>query len=128
MLATLPRELAPGTLDQFELDLLEKIREYALSGVVIDLSSVELMDLTEFAKLKRIVQMTKMLGPKTVVVGLRPGVVAGLVALGADAGGLTTALNMELGLEVLRAQTSSVASAQATELPEVLRQALLGTG
>jgi len=128
VLATLPRELPPGTLEQFELDLLEKVRESALSGVVIDLSALELMDLTEFAKLKRIVQMTQMLGPKIVVVGLRPGVVAGLVALGADAAGLTTALNMELGLEVLRAQLSDEALAEAAELPEVLRQALLGTG
>jgi|SRR6187399_1454194 len=128
VLATLPHELAPGTLDQFELDLLAKVREHGLTGVVIDLSALELMDLTEFAKLKRIVQMTQMLGPKIVVVGLRPGVVAGLVALGADATGLTTALNMELGLEVLRAQASGVALSEAAELPEVLRQALLGTG
>ena len=128
VLATLPRELTPGTLEQFELDLLEKVRETALSGVVIDLSALELMDLTEFAKLKRIVQMTQMLGPKIVVVGLRPGVVAGLVALGADAAGLTTALNMELGLEVLRARVSDEALAEAAELPEVLRQALLGPG
>src|SRR5688572_78221 len=128
VLATLPHELAPGTLEQFELDLLAKVRENTVSGVVIGLGAVELMDLTEFAKLKRIVQMTQMLGPKTVVVGLRPGVVAGLVALGADASGLTTALNVELGLEAVRDPTLGVASAEAAQLPEVLRQALLGTG
>jgi rsbT antagonist protein RsbS len=128
VLATLPQELAPGTLEQFELDLLTKVRENTVSGVVIGLGALELMDLTEFAKLKRIVQMTQMLGPKVVVVGLRPGVVAGLVALGADARGLTTALNVELGLEAVRDRASGVASAEVAQLPEMLRQALLGTG
>lgn len=128
LLATLPHELTPGTLEQFELDLLAKVRENMVSGVVIGLGALELMDLTEFAKLKRIVQMTQMLGPKTVVVGLRPGVVAGLVALGADARGLTTALNVELGLEAVRDPASNVASAELAQLPEELRQALLGAG
>jgi len=139
-LGTLPRELVPGTLEQFELDLLAKVRQSELVGVVIDLSALELMDLTEFRKLRRVLSMTQMLGPTTIVVGLRPGVVAGLVALGADATGMRTALNVELGLEALLSQAplrqarhrqapaagGSANSEDAAVLPEVLRQALRG--
>ena len=139
-MGTLPRELVPGTLEQFELDLLAKVRQSELVGVVIDLSALELMDLTEFGKLRRILGMTQMLGPKTILVGLRPGVVAGLVALGADAAGIRTALNVELGLEALLTQAQlsqallrraphagpSADSEEAAVLPEVLRQALRG--
>jgi len=133
LLGTLPRELVPGTLEQFELDLLAKVRQSALAGVVIDLSALELMDLTEFGKLRRILRMTEMLGPKTVLVGLRPGVVAGLVALGADAAGLRTALNVELGLETMLQsalgspqRSAPAAPDEAAFLPDVLRQALAG--
>jgi rsbT antagonist protein RsbS len=126
LLGTLPRELVPGTLDQFELDLLAKVRQSELTGVVIDLSALELMDLTEFRRLRQILSMTAMLGRRCIVVGLRPGVVAGLVALGADATGMRTALNVELGLETLlrEAPRATASGDEAVALPEELRQAL----
>ena len=127
LLGTLPRELVPGTLFQFELDLLEKVSHCRLLGVVIDLSAVELMDLTEFRKLRRIIDMTAMLGPRAVAVGWRPGVVAGLIALGADATGLATALNVELGLDTLLGRQTAT-NPDTAALPDVLRQALAGAG
>jgi len=126
VLATLPAELAPGLLVQFELDLLAKIRESELRGVVIDLSSLELMDLTDFRKLSRIAKMTEVLGARAILVGLRPGVVAGLVALGASAEGLDTALNVELGLERLVEQRAAQDAAAEVELPIALKRALAG--
>lgn len=127
LLGTLPRELVPGTLDQFELDLLAKVRQSEVTGVVIDLSALELMDLTEFRRLRQILSTTTMLGRRCIVVGLRPGVVAGLVALGADAAGMQTALNVELGLEALLRDTPRATASgwdEAIALPEELRQAL----
>ena len=65
---------------------------------------------------------------------------AGLVALGADAAGLRTALNVELGLEALlrdapgassgpgQGSDSGSGSDEAVVLPAALRQALRGAG
>lgn len=128
ILATLQGDLQPGFLDQFKQDLLARIRQAEARGIVIDLSALDLMDLTEFEALKRLAAMADVLGARTVVVGLRPGVVAGLVALGADASGLKLALNVELGLGALKEMGHALASHEREALPEALARALEEAG
>jgi rsbT antagonist protein RsbS len=49
--------------------------------------------------------MVKMLGSPTVITGLSPGVVASIIDLNSDINDLTTAMNLEDGLEILTQST-----------------------
>jgi len=56
------------------------------------------IDLDEFTALRKLVQTVEWLGVRSVVAGLRPGIVAYLVSAGAPTGALRTSLNLEQAL------------------------------
>jgi rsbT antagonist protein RsbS len=70
--------------------------------VAIDLSSVDVLDATDFAFIKRTIDMAALLGARVVLVGIRPGVAASLVELPVELGGLQTALSVEEATRWLR--------------------------
>ena len=72
-------------------------------GVLIDISSVEIVDSFIGRMLGNIASMSRILDAETVVVGMRPSVAITLVDLGLSLPGVRTALNVEKGMEVLRA-------------------------
>ena len=84
-------------------DLTEKIADTQAQGVLIDISSLEMVDSFIGRMLGNIAGMSKVLGADTVVVGMQPSVAITLVELGLSLKGVRTALNVERGMELLRA-------------------------
>ncbi len=84
-------------------DLTEKIVAHRAEGVLIDISSLEMVDSFIGRMLGNIAGMSKILGAETVVVGMQPSVAITLVELGLSLKGVRTALNVERGMEMLRA-------------------------
>ncbi len=76
--------LTPELWQQLRQDLLEKLHTSKASGVIIDLSGVEIIDLTDFTELRNLIDMVAMMGAKTVISGLKPGVISALVDLDAN--------------------------------------------
>jgi anti-anti-sigma regulatory factor len=66
----------------------------------MDATPLELIDATDFDRLRRVIETARLMGVKTIVVGLKPGVAAGLVELDANIDGLVTTLNMEKALQI----------------------------
>lgn len=83
-------------------DLTSKIAEVDAKGVLIDISSLEIVDSFIGRTLANIVSMAKVLDAETVVVGMQPAVAITLVELGMSLPGIRTALNMETGMQFLR--------------------------
>ncbi len=83
-------------------DLTRTIARTGARGVLIDISSLEMVDSFIGRMLANIASMSKILDANTVVVGMRPAVAITLVELGLSLHGVATALNVEKGMAVLR--------------------------
>ena len=86
---------------QLQDDLTGRIASTGARGVLIDISSLEMVDSFIGRMLGNIAAMSRVLDAETVVVGMRPAVAITLVELGMSLPGVRTALNVEKGMELL---------------------------
>ncbi|HLE00959.1 MAG TPA: STAS domain-containing protein [Bdellovibrionota bacterium] len=84
-------------------DLTSKIVQAGAKGVLIDISSLEVVDSFMGRMLANISEMTRVLDANTVVVGMRPAVAITLVELGLSLPGVQTALSVDKGMALLNA-------------------------
>ena len=84
-------------------DLTQHIVKHRAHGVLIDISSLEIVDSFIGRMIGNIAGMARMLDAETVLVGMKPAVAITLVELGMSLPGVCTALNVEKGMAVLHA-------------------------
>lgn len=82
-------------------DLTGRIVKERAHGVLIDISSLEIVDSFIGRMIGNIASMARVLDAETVVVGMRPAVAITLVELGLSLPGVRTALNVDKGVEML---------------------------
>jgi rsbT antagonist protein RsbS len=88
---------------QLQDDLTARIAATGAHGVLIDISSLEMVDSFIGRMIGNIAGMSRILDAQTVVVGMRPAVAITLVELGMSLVGVRTALDVEKGMEMLTA-------------------------
>ena len=98
IVVTLQDAADAGTLTAASQALMEELEQRRAEGVVFEVSGCDVIDLDEFTALRKLVQTVEWLGVRSVVAGLRPGIVAYLASAGAPTGALRTSLNLEQAL------------------------------
>ena len=91
---------------QLQDDLTAAIQRHEARGVLIDISALEVVDSFIGRMISDISGMGRILGARTILVGMRPAVAITLVELGLSLPGVETALTVERGMARLRADAS----------------------
>ena len=82
-------------------DLSAQIDKTGASGVLIDISALEIVDSFMGRMLDNIAAVSRILDAETVVVGMRPAVAITLVELGLSLSGVRTALDVDRGMALI---------------------------
>ena len=103
LLVTIQIDLQDQVALQLQDDLSAQIERTGASGVLIDISALEIVDSFVGRMLASISGIASVLDATTVVVGMQPAVAITLVELGLSLEGVRTALNVERGMQLLAA-------------------------
>jgi rsbT antagonist protein RsbS len=104
LIVSVPGSMADAEFMDLRDELASTLRRYRSTGVIVDVTMLDVIDSFAARTLRGIAQMVKMLGAECVVVGIQPEVAFSMVELGLTLEQTTTALDLEDGLDVLRVQ------------------------
>ena len=102
LLVTIQVDMQDQTALALQDDLAVKVAATGATGVLIDISALEMVDSFIGRVLGNISAMARILDARTVVVGMQPAVAITLVELGLSLEGVHTALDVERGMALLR--------------------------
>jgi rsbT antagonist protein RsbS len=105
LLVTIQVDMHDRLVTALQEDLTSQIAASGAHGVLIDISSLDMVDSFIGRMIGTIAGMSRVLDAETVVVGMRPAVAITLVELGLSLPGVRTALDVEKGMVLLRAAT-----------------------
>ena len=86
---------------QLQTQILDEIHRTGAKGVLIDISTLEMVDSFIGRVLSGMASMAAIMDAAVVIVGMQPAVAITLVELGLEMPGVDAALNMERGMEML---------------------------
>jgi rsbT antagonist protein RsbS len=102
LLVTIQVDMHDRLAETLQADLSARVVKDGARGVLIDISSLEVVDSFIGRMLARIASISRILDAETVVVGMQPAVAITLVELGMSLEGVRTALNVDKGMEILQ--------------------------
>jgi rsbT antagonist protein RsbS len=101
LLVTIQVDMHDRLAMQLQDELTARISETGARGVLIDISSLDIVDSFIGRMIANIASMARVLDAQTVVVGMQPAVAITLVELGLTLPGVRTALNVDRGMALL---------------------------
>jgi rsbT antagonist protein RsbS len=102
LLVTIQVDMHDQLAMQLQDDLTARIVAVKARGVLIDISSLEIVDSFIGRMISNIAGMARVLDAETVVTGMQPAVAITLVELGLSLDGVRTALNVDKGMVLLQ--------------------------
>jgi len=112
LIASVQGSMTDADMMQLREELASGVRRYRSTGVLVDVTLLDVMDSFAVRTLRGIAQMVKLLGAQCVIVGIQPEVAFSMVQLGLTLEGTMTALDLEDGLDVLQSLTNGEITSQ----------------
>jgi rsbT antagonist protein RsbS len=101
------------SVSHLQQELLQQVCDGGATGVILDVTAVDLVDSFMARSLSEAATAVHLLGAQLVIVGIQPVVAMTLVEMGLTIPNAISALNLEKGLELLRATNASSANGGA---------------
>ncbi len=101
LIASIQSALSDSDLAQLRDRLVAQVGKLRATGVIIDLTALDIMDSFATRTLRDTAHMIRLRGAETVIVGMQPEVAFTMVELGLSLRGIATALDLEEGLVYL---------------------------
>ena len=109
LIATVQAALTDADLLHLRAALFQQVVRCRSRGVIVDVTSLDVMDSFASRTLREIAQMIHLRGAETVIVGIQPEVAFAMVQLGIELEDVATALDLEEGLAHLKEKPESPA-------------------
>jgi rsbT antagonist protein RsbS len=107
LLVTIQVDLYDRLALNLESYLVQMVSKTGARGVLIDISALSIVDSFMGRIIGNIGNMSKIMDAETVVVGMQPAVAITLIELGLELHGVSTALNVERGMALLKQKMRS---------------------
>jgi rsbT antagonist protein RsbS len=114
LLVTIQVDMHDQLAMSLQEDLTDRITRSGSTGVLIDISALQIVDSFIGRMIANISAMARIMDADTVLVGMQPAVAITLVELGLALPGVSTALNVERGMRLLERTHSARNGAHAT--------------
>ncbi|MFB3738696.1 MAG: STAS domain-containing protein [Candidatus Velamenicoccus archaeovorus] len=107
LIASVQSALTDADLTQLRDELTELVGRHRSTGVVVDVTVLDVMDSFAARMIRTIAHTIRLRGAQTVIVGIQPDVAFSMVQLGLSLEGVATALDLEDGLALLAGATEA---------------------
>ncbi len=104
LIASVQSAVSDSDMIQLQDELPKMVKKTRATGVVVDVTALDVMDSFASRSMRAIAHMAKLCGAETVIVGIQPEVAFAMVQLGLTLHGIATALDLDEGLAFLDQQ------------------------
>lgn len=101
LLLTVPPEPDDRTIAALQEGVLQAMAEHEARGLILDISTVEILDSYFARTIAETVQLVSLMGGRTIIAGMRAPVAITSTQLGLSLGDAATALNVDAALDQL---------------------------
>jgi rsbT antagonist protein RsbS len=106
LIASIQSAVSDSDMIQLQDELPTTVKKTRATGVVIDVTALDVMDSFASRSLRAIAHTVKLCGAHMVIVGIQPDVAFAMVQLGMTLPDIETALDLDEGLAFLNLQTA----------------------
>ena len=101
LMVTVPPDPDDSTVSALQMEVLAAMERYESSGLVLDISTVEILDSFFARTITETADMVKLMGGRTVIAGMQPSVAIAITQLGLTMGSPLTALDVDRALDMM---------------------------
>lgn len=101
LMVTMPADPDDATISALQEKILQAMERHGAKGLVLDIGAVETLDSFFARTVAETAQMVTLMGGRTIIAGMHPGVAITATQLGLTLGSALTALDVDSALDTL---------------------------
>lgn len=100
LLVTVPDDPGDDTIEELQTKVLSAMEKYSSKGLILDISSVNVLDSFFARTISETTQMVSLMGGQTVIAGMQPSVAITATELGLHLGKARSTLDVDSALDI----------------------------